>query len=87
MVIDGGEEIFAVPVIISNSETKKETSAYMVFDVSDKTLDNTMILEHSEDVAGDFASRGICTDGTFCTVSGNKVVAFSIKDGSVISDV
>ena len=84
-LVDSKEEIFGVPVIIYDSETQKETSAYMIFDVSEKALKNTMILNHSEAVVGSSASRGICSDGIFYTVSGEKVAAFSVEDGSMIS--
>lgn len=87
VVVNSEEEIFGVPVRISDAETQSENSAYMIFDVSEKTLRNTMILKHGEDSVGSFASRGICTDSVFFTVSGNKIVAFSMKDGSVISGV
>ena len=87
IVVDSKEEIFGVPVIIYDSETQKETSAYMIFDVSEKALKNTMILNHSEAVVGSSASRGICSDGIFYTVSGEKVAAFSAEDGSMISSI
>ncbi len=85
MVVIENEDIFGVPVRVYDEETKTESSAYQLFDVSEKTLDKTMILNHSDSVVGSTASRGVCIDGIFYAVSGDKITAFSIEDGKMIS--
>lgn len=85
MVVIENEDIFGVPVRVYDEETKTEDSAYLLFDVSDKTLDKTMILTHSDSVVGSTASRGVCIDGIFYAVSGDKITAFSVEDGKMIS--
>ncbi len=85
IVVIENEDIFGVPVKVYNEETKTEGSAYLLFDVSEKTLDKTMILTHSDSVVGNTASRGVCIDGIFYAVSGDKITAFSIEDGKMIS--
>lgn len=79
------EDVFGVPVRVYDAEAKTEGSAYLLFDVSEKTLDKTMILTHSDSVVGNTASRGVCIDGIFYAVSGDKITAFSIEDGKMIS--
>lgn len=79
------KNMFGVPVRIYNEEEKTESSAYMLFDVSEKTLDKISFLNHSDDVVGNSASRAICIGDVFYTVSGDKIVAFSVNDGKMIS--
>lgn len=80
------KNMFGIPVKIYDEETRNETSAYQMFDVSDKTFVNAGCFNHSETVIGSAATRGIYENGVFYTVSGEKIVAFSIDDCSVLAE-
>ena len=85
IIVIPDKEMFGIPVKIFDSESQTETSAYMIFDVSDVNFDNIGYFSHSEAVTGSSASRSAYDNGVLYTVSGEKIVAFSIDDGSVIA--
>ncbi len=78
--------MFGIPVKIYNEETQRETSAYMMFDVSDKTFVNAGYFNHHETAVGSAATRSLYENGVLYTVSGEKVVAFSIDDRSILAE-
>lgn len=78
-------KIFGVPVVAVDNETGTETSAYMMFDVSDGKITPAGLCRHSEFYVGDAAVRATCIDGTVYTVSGEKIVAFSADKWNKIS--
>lgn len=85
IIVIPDKKMFGIPVKIYDSESQTETSAYMIFDVSDGNFDNIGYFSHSETVTGSSASRSAYDNGVLYTVSGEKIVAFSIDDGSVIA--
>lgn len=85
VIVIADKNMFGIPVIVFDEETKTESSAYMVFDVSDGTFNNISYFSHSETVVGSAAARGEVINDVLYTVSGDKIVAFSIADGSVIA--
>lgn len=78
-------EVFGIPVVICDNETGTETSAYMMFDVSDGKIIPAGSCRHAESYVGDAAVRATCINGTIYTVSGEKVVAFSADKWAKIS--
>lgn len=80
------KNMFGIPVKIYDKENQKETSAYMMFDVSDKTFVNAGYFNHNETAVGSAATRSLYENGVLYTVSGEKIVAFSIDDRSIIAE-
>ncbi len=85
VMVDYDKKLFGVPVVSENSEKGTETTAYMLFDVSDNQISLEGVYEHDNDYIGDAAIRSICIGNTLYTVSGEKVVAFSSESHARIS--
>ncbi len=86
MIVIPEKNMFGIPVKMYNEETQGETSSYMMFDVSNKTFTDAGLFNHNETVIGAAATRSIYDNGVLYTVSGEKVVAFSIADGSILAE-
>ncbi|MBR3781713.1 MAG: beta-propeller domain-containing protein [Clostridia bacterium] len=80
------EGIFAIPVVMNDKEKGTEISAYAVFDVSDGEIALAGICRHDESYVSDAAVRAAYNNSAIYTVSGKKIVAFSIGSFEKISD-
>lgn len=80
------KNMFGIPVKMYDEKTRSEASAYMMFDVSGKTFVNAGCFNHSETVIGSAATRSLYENGVLYTVSGEKIVAFSINDCSILAE-
>lgn len=80
------EGIFAIPVVMNDTENGTEISAYAVFDVSDGEITLAGICRHDESYVSDAAVRAAYNDSGIYTVSGEKITAFSIGSFEKISE-
>ncbi len=78
------KKIFGIPVVKINEENGTEISGYALFDASEGKIEEIGVYNHDAYV-GDAAVRGICIGDILYTVSGEKIVAFPINDGSLNS--
>ncbi len=79
-------ETFGIPVVTVNSDGTS-VSSYMLFNVSQDKITPVGAYTHDIQTVGDIASRAAITEDNLYTISGEKVVSFSIKDGSVLSSI
>ena len=70
--------VFGMPVIINDSETDSDVSAYLLFGASQGDIVNLGLLRHDEHYVGDAAVRAVCVDNTVYTVSGKRISAFAL---------
>ena len=80
LIIDSDSGSFAIPVI--KSDGSEEQSAYMLFRVSGADLTFAGEFIHESSFAGDAATRAVIAGDTLYTVSGAKIKAFSVAQGS-----
>ncbi len=85
VMLDTDKKIFGLPIVNRNPSAGTEISAYILFDVSEGVISPIGTYNHDTSYTGDAAVRGTCIDGTLYTVSGERVVAFSVEDCTVIS--
>lgn len=85
ILIDEEKKLFGIPVIKKNPTAGTEISAYILFDVSGGTIDPIGTYNHDTEYTGDAAVRGVCIGQNLYTVSGERVVAFSVENCTVIS--
>ena len=90
MIFSADGKLFGFPIVeIHRNEDGPElqTSAYVLYKITENGIEEAGKYKHFdyEPYVGDAAVRGTCIGGTLYTVSGEKVVAFSISDSSVIS--
>ena len=77
--------MFGVPVVVNDEEKGTEVSAYMIFDVSQGTINPAGLCRHDESYVGDAAVRADYNNGTVYTVSGKKIATFSADTCEMIS--
>ena len=80
------EAIFAIPVVMNDKEKGTDISAYAVFDVSGGKITFSGLCRHDESYVSDAAVRAAYNKSAVYTVSGKKIVAFSIDSFEKISD-
>lgn len=85
VMINTDEKLFGIPIVKHNPTAGTEISAYILFSVQDGVIAPVGTYNHDTAYTGDAAVRGLCIENTLYTVSGERVVAFSIKDCTVIS--
>lgn len=85
IMLNTDKKLFGIPVVKDNPASGTEISAYILFSVSDGVITPVGTYNHETAHTGDAAVRGICIDNTLYTVSGERVVAFSIDECTVIS--
>ncbi len=83
-MVDEDKMIFGLPIVNVNPASETEISAYILFDVS-QGISPMGTYTHETAYTGDAAVRGVCIDDALYTVSGERVVAFSIDKCTVIS--
>lgn len=85
VVIISDKNMFGIPVAMYDSEAHSDVSAYMLFKITDKKITHYKTFNHDEAYVGDAAVRSTCIGNVLYTVSGEKVTAFSIDSGSIVS--
>jgi len=85
LMIINGKDIFGIPVIKSNAATGSEISEYILFNTSDGIISPLGTYDHDGNYIGDAAVRAENIGNTLYTISGEKVVAFSLADASKLS--
>ncbi len=83
--LDTEKNLFGIPVINKNPSAGKDISAYILFDVADGAITPVGTYNHDTAYTGDAAVRAVCIGQNLYTVSGERVVAFSIDECTVIS--
>ncbi len=87
VMVDSEKKLFGIPVVKQDAETGTEVSAYVLFSVSDGKITPVGTYNHDDSYTGDAAVRGTCIDKTLYTVSGERVVAFSIDECKAVSSL
>ena len=85
VMLNADKKLFGLPIVKHNPSAGSEISAYILFDVSGGAITPVGTYNHDTSYTGDAAVRGVCIKDTLYTVSGERVVAFSIADCAVIS--
>lgn len=80
-------ETFGIPVVSVNAADGTSVSSYMLFSVADGKITPVGAYNHDAQAVGDTATRAAVIGDNLYTISGEKAVAFSIKDCSVLSSV
>lgn len=79
------KKIFGIPVLKKNPATGTDISSYILFSAENGAITPIGTYNHDTAYTGDAAVRGNCIDGTLYTVSGEKIVAFSIDECTLLS--
>ncbi len=87
VMLDSDGKLFGIPIVKYNPSSETEISAYVLFSVADGVIKPVGTYNHDTSYTGDAAVRGTCIDGVLYTVSGQRVTAFSISEGTVISSL
>lgn len=85
VVIVSDKNMFGIPVAVSSEESQSDASAYMLFTVDGGKIVHHKTFVHDSAYVGDAAVRSACIDGVLYTVSGEKISAFSLETGNVVS--
>lgn len=85
LMVINGKNIFGIPVIKNNAATGSEISEYILFNTSDGILSPLGTFDHDGNFISDAAVRAEVIGNILYTISGKKVVAFSMTDASKIS--
>lgn len=85
IMLDADKKLFGLPIVKHNPSAGTDISAYILFDVSAGAITPVGTYNHDTSYTGDAAVRGVCINDTLYTVSGERVVAFSIDECTVIS--
>ncbi len=85
VVIVANKNLFGIPVAVSSKESQSDASAYMLFTVDGGKIVHHKTFVHDSAYVGDAAVRSACIGGMLYTVSGEKISAFSVETGDVVS--
>lgn len=85
VLLDAEKKLFGLPIVKHNPSASTEISAYILFDISQGVISPVGTYNHDTSYTGDAAVRGTCINDTLYTVSGERVVSFSIDECTVIS--
>ena len=85
VLLDSKKMLFGIPVVNSNPETKVDVSSYVLFKVEGGEIKPVGTYNHDTAYTGDAAVRGVCIGDTLYTVSSERIVAFDIKECTLIS--
>ena len=81
------ESILGIPVIRTDPVTKEAVSAYALFNFADKDIKPIGYFNHDVKGRGETELRGTCIGDVFYSISGSKVVAFSIDEEEKLATV
>lgn len=85
LMVINGKNIFGIPVIKNNTSTGSEISEYILFNTSDGIISPLGTFDHDGNYISDAAVRAEVIGNILYTISGKRVVAFSMTDASKIS--
>lgn len=80
-------DILGIPVIRKDSVTKEAVIAYALFNYSDGDIKPIGYFNHDAESNEEKSLRGTCIGDIFYSISGSKVVAFSIDDETKLASV
>ncbi len=84
IMVDTEKNLLGIPTVKINPSTGAKMSSYVLLSVSEGTISPVGIYNHDAGSAfGDTAVRATDIGNVLYTVSGNKITAFSISEGSV----
>lgn len=81
------EKLLGIPVIRTDPSTGEAVSAYALFEFSNSDIKPIGYFNHETKSDGETAVRGTCIGDIFYSVSGSKVVAFSISGEARLASV
>lgn len=85
LVPDG--DILGIPVVRTDDVSKESVIAYALFDYSDGDIKPLGFFNHDAESGGEKSLRGTCIGDIFYSISGNKIVAFSIDEETKLASV
>lgn len=85
LVPDG--DILGIPVVRRDDVSKESVIAYALFNYSDGDIKPLGFFNHDAKSSGEKSLRGTCIGDIFYSISGNKIVAFSIGEETKLSSV
>lgn len=86
MIMDE-ENILGIPVVRIDSETKEAALAYALFEFSESGIRPVGYFKHETSAEKETAMRGICIGDIFYSITGSKIVAFSISAESRLGSI
>lgn len=84
-MIINGKDIFGIPVIKNNFASGSEISEYILFNTSNGIISPLGTFDHDSNYIGDAAVRAETIGNVLYTISGEKVVAFSLSDATKLA--
>lgn len=81
------EKILGIPVVRTEPTTKETVLAYALFEYANGDIKPVGYFNHETKVDKETAVRGTCIGDVFYSITGNKVVAFSINDEKRLSSI
>lgn len=81
------KKMFGIPVVKNNPTTGTDISSYILFNAENGAITPVGTYNHDTAYTGDAAVRGSCIGDALFTVSGEKIVAFSIDECELLSSL
>lgn len=81
------EKILGIPVIRTDSKTKETALAYALFEFSQSDIKPVGYFNHETGTKTETAMRGTCIGDVFYSITGSKIVAFSISNESRLGSI
>lgn len=86
IMVDSEKKLLGIPMIKKNPATGTDILSYVLFSVTDGVISPVGTYNHdTKYIEGDAAVRGTSIGNILYTVSGSKITAFSISEGTVVS--
>ncbi len=87
IMVTDEENILGIPVVRIDSETKEAALAYALFEFSEKGIRPVGYFNHETGDIKETTMRGICIGDIFYSITGSKIVAFSISGESRLGSI
>lgn len=87
IMIMQNEKILGIPVIRMDSATKEAVLAYALFEFADGDIKPVGCFNHETKTDEATSVRGTCIGDVFYSITGNRIVAFSISEETRIASV
>ncbi len=87
VMFEAENDILGIPVVRQDDATKESVVAYALFDYSDGDIKPIGFFNHDAQSKGEKSLRGTCIGNVFYSISGSKIVAFSIDDEKKLSTI
>ena len=81
------EKILGIPVMRKDAANKEAVLAYALFEFANGKIEPVGCFNHETKVDGATAVRGTCIGDVFYSITGNKIVAFSISEETRIASI